>query len=127
MPDVRNDDQINDEHHDDDPNPQPEAPRPRGIRHPPDRLMYYGPGEAMAMGLFQTSVLPAETGWQSSVVVPVHPYLFPLPNHPAPNPYQFPLPNHPAAYPYQFPLPNHLTPTYGHPMRYQPTVPQPIY
>ena len=58
---VDNGDQVNGEHHDDNLNPQPEmyrAPRPRRIRHPPDRLTYYGPGEAMPTELFQISVPP---------------------------------------------------------------------
>ena len=85
MPDVRNDDQINDEHHNDDPNPQPEAPKPRRIRHPPDRLMYYGPGEAMAVGLFRLSVPPAETGWQPPPLPnALHPILPPASPYPQP-------------------------------------------
>ena len=67
---VGNGDQVNDiEHHDDNLNPQSEiyrAPRPRRIRHPPDRLTYLGHGEARPTGLFQISVLPAVAEWQTS-------------------------------------------------------------
>ena len=72
-----NGDQVNGEHHDGNLNPQPEmyrAPRPRHIRHPPDRLTYYGPGKAMPTELFQISVPPEGAEWQLS----------PLPNAPYP-------------------------------------------
>ena len=140
---VDNGDQVNGEHHDDNLNPQPEmyrAPRPRRIQHPPDRLTYYGPGEAMPTELFQISVPPAGAEWQPSPL-PNAPYPFPPPAvpyyllssgppvFPPAHPYPFPLPNHPTAYPYpyQLPLPNHPTPVHGHLVIPQPIVPQPTY
>ena len=56
---VHNGDHVNGEQHDDNLNPRPETyrtPRPRRVRHPPDRLTYCGPGETLPMGLFQVSV-----------------------------------------------------------------------
>ena len=73
---VHNGDHVNGEQHDDNLNPRPETyrtPRPRRVRHPPDRLTYCGPGETLPMGLFQVSVPPPETGWQ-----PTH-FTYPYP------------------------------------------------
>ena len=134
---VHNGDHVNGEQHDDNLNPRPETyrtPRPRRVRHPPDRLTYCGPGETLPMGLFQVSVPPPETGWQppplpNALYVPlppVFPYFPPIsscPIFPPAHPYPYPLPNHSPAYPCQVPVPDNLpTLIYGHPV-----MPQPIY
>ena len=137
---VRNGDQVNGEQHDDNLNPPPEiyrTQRPRRIRHPPDRLTYYGPGEAMQMGLFQISVPSPETAWQPPplpnlsypFLPPAFPYFPPISRSPVPlsaHPYPLPSPHHLIpAHPYPYPIPStdHLIPVMPQPVMPQPVMP----